>query len=283
MTQISNRQPVVGTAIKLDDLDRIEGLRAFIRDHDRDVEIQDLSEVAASRTDWTPVAERARKAFDGHAGRIGVHGPFNGFALDIPDPDIREIVKTRLMASLEACIAIAPNSGTAHMVVHSPFRTWDSYNDGNRPGRRERKINRVRKTLGHIVKRAEDAGVTIVIENVEDKDPGVRVELARSFDSPAVQVSLDTGHAHYAHGATGAPPVDYYVRAAGDLLSHVHLQDADGFADRHWRIGQGSINWPAVFRALDELPEMPRLILEMADPRDIQPSATWLAEQELAL
>ena len=82
---------------------------------------------------------------------------------------------------------------------------------------------------------------------------------------------------------TGAPPVDYFVRALGNLLAHVHLQDADGFADRHWGIGQGSVMWPAVFRALDDLEEMPRLMLELSDPQQVLPSARWLEECGLAV
>ncbi|MBR7518030.1 TIM barrel protein, partial [Mycobacterium tuberculosis] len=89
-------------------------------------------------------------------------------------------------------------------------------------------------TLAPVVARAAETGVELVIENIEDKDPTDRVTLARTFDSPAVRVSLDTGHAHYAHGSTGAPPVDQYVTAAGNMLTHVHIQDADGYADRHW-------------------------------------------------
>ena len=46
----------------------------------------------------------------------------------------------------------------------------------------------------------------LVVANIEDKDPMDRVTLARSFGSPAVKVSVDTGHANYAHGSTGAPP-----------------------------------------------------------------------------
>ena len=63
-------------------------------------------------------------------------------------------------------------------------------------------------------------------------------------------LSIDTGHANYAHGSTGGPPVDYFVHAAGDMLHHVHLQDTDGYADRHWNPGEGNVSWPAVFRAL---------------------------------
>jgi hypothetical protein len=64
-----------------------------------------------------------------------------------------------------------------------------------------------------------------------------RLDLARSFDSAAVKLSIDTGHAHNAHCDQGAVPVDYFVVAAGEWLAHVHLQDTDGFADRHWAPG----------------------------------------------
>src|SRR6185312_7418855 len=128
---------------------------------------------------------------------------------------------------------------------------------------------RVHATLRDVVARAADIGCVLVLENIEDKDPAARVELARSFDSPAVRVSLDTGHAHYAHHATGAPPVDYYVRAAGAMLDHVHVQDADGYADRHWLPGEGTICWPAVFRTIAATTAEPRLVLEVRDQTNL--------------
>ncbi len=283
MVQGLNSRPVLGVAVKLEDLERIAGLREFVLKRQRDLEIQDFIAVDALRQDWRPIAERSHKILDGHTGRIGIHGPFLGFALDTPDPDVRAIVKARLNAGLDACAAISRARGGAHMVVHSPFLTRHWYNRDTRPAGVDEVTEHVHLSLGDAVKRAETEGITIVIENIEDKDPLDRVVLARSFASPAVAVSLDTGHAHYAHGVTRAPPVDVFVRTAGDALAHVHVQDADGFADRHWAIGEGTICWPAVFRALGELPEMPRLMLELADARGLMPSAAWLNELGLAI
>ncbi len=62
-----------------------------------------------------------------------------------------------------------------------------------------------------------------------------------SFGSTAIRISIDTGHAEYARGANGAPPVDYFVKSAGELLNYIHLQDADGYADRHWVTGEGTL------------------------------------------
>src|SRR5690606_33885031 len=151
-----------------------------------------------------------------------------------------------------------------------------------RPGGRERLMDNAHATLGPIVARAEDIGCQLVIENIEDRDPLDRVRLAASFNSAAVAVSIDTGHAHYAHVATGAPPVDYYVRLAGRALAHIHLQDADGYADRHWAPGLGTVNWPALFAALTQTGGTPHLVLELADAGDVSRGAEWLVGQGLA-
>ena len=103
-----------------------------------------------------------------------------------------------------------------------------------------------------------------------------RIKLAESFNSKSVRVSVDTGHAHYAHVSTGAPPVDYYIDAAGDALAHVHIQDTDGYADRHWIPGDGTVRWPAVFRALGRLAVKPRLLLEVRDKTQIRRAADYL-------
>lgn len=280
---MKNSLPTLGAAVSVKDLREVPGLREFILERNRDVELTDFIPVEALRGNWQELSQAAANELDGHSGRIGIHGAFYGFSIDTYDPDVREIVKKRMDAGLDACHMASRGRGGAHLVVHSPYSTWRWYNKGTAPGREEGLIERVHLALGDAVRKAEDLGITIVIENIEDKDPADRLRLAESFNSDAVRVSLDTGHAHYAHGATGAPPVDVYVRAAGNMLSHIHLQDTDAFADRHWSIGEGSISWRAVFRALNELDAMPRLIIELADSRDIQRSAAWLEEQGLAV
>lgn len=81
-----------------------------------------------------------------------------------------------------------------------------------------------------------------------------------------------------------APPLDYFIKAAGDDLKHMHIQDADGHADRHWRPGKGSINWVAVFEALRDTGANPRLIVELDTPNrhEVRRGADWLIEQGLA-
>ena len=264
MTHV-NSLPLLGVALTLEDLKGVEGLRDFVFAADRDVELRDFIPVDALGRDWREIGRRGRRAFAGHRGRIGIHGPYEGLMVDTPDPEVRAIVQRRFLAALDGLAEMAEGREAAHMVLHSPYTTWHSHNRGTEWDDTEGIRARTHAVLAPVVARAEALGVTLVLENCEDMDPAERVALAASFDTGAVAVSLDTGHAHYAHGATGAPPVDAFVRAAGARLAHVHVQDADGWADRHWVLGEGTINFPSIFKALGELHVKPHLIVEIND------------------
>jgi sugar phosphate isomerase/epimerase len=266
--------PVIGAALAVPELVQF---RDWLFEKDRDLELQTFHEPEVISGDWMPYAEEALRLLSGFRGRLGIHGPFWGFSIDSLDADIRKLVARRMNTALDICEVV----GATQMVIHSPYTTWDYNNLDNYPTARGTVIENVHDTLQGVVKRAEDQGVTLVLENIEDIDPLDRLRLAQSFNSDAVKVSIDTGHAEYAHGSTGAPPVDYFVRAAGNHLDHVHLQDADGHADRHWALGEGTILWPSVFRALAAIEAKPRLILELRDKSGIARSMTFLSEKGL--
>jgi sugar phosphate isomerase/epimerase len=264
-----NDLPVLGVALPVDALaEHID----WIMTDSRDVELQDFCNAEVLEGDWRARAADAKRILNGHAGRLGIHGPFWGFSIASQDPDIQAVVRKRMDQGLSVCAEL----GATQMVIHSPYTTWDHQNLDNNPGARAQVIERAHATMGPAVRRAEQYGVTLVIENIEDRDPLARLALATSFGSANVKLSIDTGHAHYAHISTGAPPVDYYVRAAGDALEHVHVQDADGYADRHWEPGMGTVNWRAVFAALEECGSKPRLNLELRDKSRIRAGAEWL-------
>jgi sugar phosphate isomerase/epimerase len=268
--------PVVGAALTLDHFD---SLRNVMFDHDRDLKLQDFHNPAVLDSDFSPLVERAQKALEGYGGRHGVHGPFWDLPLATWDPQIRKVIHDRMFKGLEICAAL----GSTHMVIHSPYLEWDHNNIQNYPNAKEGIYERFTETMTPVVKRAEEVGTTLVLENISDIDAHFRVDLAASFGSEALQISVDTGHAHYAHGSRGAAPVDYFVSAAGDALQHIHLQDADGYADRHWALGEGTIRWDAVFRAIGQVQSKPRLIIEVFGPGAVERSIAFLQDRKLAL
>ena len=267
--------PVLGAALTLD---MLELHRDWMLSAPRDLEIQSFCTARSLTGDLSAPIERTRRLIDGLEGRIGLHGPFIGFTLDSSDPEIAEIVQKRLMQALGVCEAV----GATQMVVHSPVTGWDHGEHLSDPNEALIQIEKLRYLLGPVLKRAEGAGITLVMENIEDVDPAARCRIVDALASPALKVSLDTGHAQYAHVNLGAPPVDIYVKTAGKRLDHVHLQDSDGFADRHWHPGDGPLNWRAIFAALSKLRHKPRLILEVNDLRGLRKGAEFLAAEGLA-
>ncbi len=270
MAQTQAKLPVIGAALTIGDLERLHN---WVMEAGRDLELQEFCIAEVLNADWRPLVARYKALLDGHGGRLGIHGPFWGFDIATRDPDVRAVIQKKLMQGLDVCEAL----GATNMVIHSPATIWDHYNYDNSDGEIERLTRRVHKCLGEAVKRAGDIGCEIVLENVEDIDPHFRVRLAATFDSLAVKVSLDTGHAYYCHKSQGAPPVDYFVKAAGKKLAHIHLQDMDGYADRHWAPGEGELRWKPIFEAIARYCDHPRLILELDDRKRLVQGAEHLA------
>ncbi|AMY70593.1 sugar phosphate isomerase/epimerase family protein [Frigidibacter mobilis] len=253
--------------------------RAWLFEAERDIELQDFMTHAALGAERADRIAAAKAALAGHTGRVGVHGPYEGLDIDNKDAELRPLITARFLRALEAAEAV----GARQMVLHSPYRAWFQNNRLAAPGYPEAKLDRIHDVLDPVVRQAEAAGITLVIENIEDVDPATRRGLVESFASPAVALSIDTGHAQLARRMSGAPPVDYFVRDAGALLAHVHLQDVDGHADRHWAPGEGEIEWAGVFRALAECQGAPHLVLELRDKTEIPKGFAYLEALGLAV
>ncbi len=267
--------PVLGACMPVSFLPKY---REWLVADQRDLEIQDFVDAALLNGDWKARVAQANELLSDHTGRLGIHGPFWGFTIGTRDMDVQAVIARRMDQALDVADAL----GADQIVIHSPFTTWGYNNLPKEPNGIGDVIACAHACLDAAVKRAEGLGVTFVLENIEDKNPDDRLMLARSFDSAAVKLSIDTGHAYYAQGSTGAPPVDYFVTAAGDMLEHVHIQDADGYADRHWAPGMGTMNWPPIFAALAQLSSKPRLNLELRDKDSIFAGAKHLEALGLA-
>lgn len=253
--------------------------RDWLFDAARDIEIQDFMTHAALTTELDDRIAAAKAALDGHRGRVGIHGPFEGLDIDNKDAELRPLITARFLTALEA----ADRIGARQMVLHSPYTLWYQNNLLATPGYAEKKLARIHEVLSPVLRAAEERGITLVIENIQDACPATRRAMVDSFGSDAIALSIDTGHAHLARRMSGAPPVDYFVRDAGDQLAHVHLQDLDGHADRHWAPGDGEIEWAAVFRALADCNSAPHLVLELRDKATIPAGFAHLERLGLAV
>ncbi|MEM8731070.1 MAG: TIM barrel protein [Pseudomonadota bacterium] len=264
----------IGAALMIDD---IATHRDWLFSESRDLEIQNFFHADVYRDGWQDTVDRAKTAIDGFDGRLGIHGPFVGLDVACADPDVAPVIGKRYAEAVEAAAAL----GARQMVVHSPFDNWHEYNRFNfiPPGYDSvvaKVAEDVKAVLSPALHLGEEHGVQLVLENIKDITPQIRREMVEIIGSPALALSIDTGHAQIAQRASDAPPVDVYVRDAGDLLRHVHLQDTDGYADRHWAPGEGHIEWLEVFRALAALGSAPHLVLELKRHEDIPAGFAYL-------
>jgi sugar phosphate isomerase/epimerase len=263
--------PVIGAAVLLH---HMPDLRDWLFDAARPIEIQDFVGPDVIAGDVGDLVAGWQAALRGHTGPRGIHGPFFGLDLTNPDTEIRAIIQTRLIRGVE----IAARLGADLMVVHSPFNFWHRLNYVNYAHLRASLMEACAACLAPVLASAAAHGVTLVLENLDDTDPMDRFDLAAMIGHPRLALSVDTGHADLAHANYGAPPVVDVLAQVADRLAHVHLQDVDGHADRHWHPGDGRICWRPVLETLAAMPEPPRLILEVrSDHRRIPRTAEWLS------
>lgn len=266
--------PIIGAQLSVLDLDRH---RDWLFEKNRDLELPEfcMADILKSPQVFIDMAKDKLKGWE---GRLGIHGPFSGFELDVKDRDIRAVVQKRLDQGLDVCAAL----DARQMVIHSPYNHWDHGNLDNNARSRGAMRSAILDTLTPALQRAEELGVVMVLENIQDIDPKARAEVVAEADSPALRLSVDVGHAHWAHVICGAPPADRFLSDAGEMLGHIHFQDSDGYADRHWPLGRGNIQWYAMFEALKEIGSEPHLIVEINDFDQVQASVAHLESLGLA-
>ncbi|SDX08299.1 sugar phosphate isomerase/epimerase family protein [Roseicitreum antarcticum] len=248
--------PLLGAAVQLHHMDM---LRDWLFDQNRPLEIQDFVSPQVIAGDTSEQIGAWQKMLAGHKGPRGIHGPFFGLDLSNPDAAIRAIVQQRLIKGIEIAAALEADV----MVVHSPFNFWHVLNYTNYDTLRGALMQACADCLSPVLARAQTEGVTLALENIDDTSTKDRADLADLLDHPQFRLSVDTGHADLAHANYGAPPVVDFLTDAGNRLAHVHLQDVDGHADRHWHPGDGRINWRPVMRQLAACAPAPRMILEV--------------------
>lgn len=273
MTTMNGSLPVIGAALDIASLPQYVD---WLVDKQRDLEIQDPCIEGVLDGDFGAAREaRALLNRHGYSGRLGVHAAYSGLDLSCSDPLILDVISKRHQQSL----AFGAELGATHMVLHSPFIWFGSPHTNYMPrSERQSIIDIAHRVLAPLMPTAETMRCAFVFEVCSDLHVAPLLDLVRSFESPYVRLSIDAGHARVMQ-EHGGPTPEQWVYDGADVLEHVHLQDVDGHADRHWTIGKGSINWYAFFKALRETSIHPRLILEI---EDVFASAAWLAEQKLA-
>ncbi|WP_176554582.1 sugar phosphate isomerase/epimerase [Georgenia sp. 311] len=104
--------------------------------------------------------------------------------------------------------------------------------------------------LAPVLEHAEEAGVRLAFEPEPgmfvSRLDGVRELRARMGDPAALVATVDVGHAVVNEDL---PPHEC-IRAAGDLVAHVQIEDMRRGVHEHLEFGEGEVDVPASLRAL---------------------------------
>lgn len=260
----------IGAAVTFTNIDTVF---EWLCEQNRPIEIQDFTLPNILEGDVVELISRYQEKLKAHKGPRVLHGPFFGLDLGNLEVAFQKLISERLLAALKVCEDLQGQ----HMVIHSPFNDWVKLNQWQYPSVQAGIIAAMGDILEAPLRRAADIGCTLVLENCHDTDPDMRMSAIRKIAHPNLKLSIDTGHAHLSHCNNKAPSVVDFVDAAENQLAHVHLQDVDGYADRHWLPGEGSISWQPVIDALRKSESTPRLIIEVRKNMGRLPeSATYL-------
>ncbi len=144
------------------------------------------------------------------------------------------------------------NTGHLKQVIAGDNAKYEKYIEAHNHA-----ADTARQGVKRLIPAAEKTGVVIALENVWNNlwvKPDLFANFVASFQSPSVKTLFDIGnHVKY------APPQDW-IRALGNLIVSCHVKDFK--LDAHGRGGglsgfcnirQGSVDWPAVRKALDQV------------------------------
>jgi sugar phosphate isomerase/epimerase len=117
-------------------------------------------------------------------------------------------------------------------------------------------MDKLMNILGDSVKRAEDQGIKLAMENHFDFTCDEMLEMFETIDSPSFGMTFDTGNAY----RYGDDPVQA-ARKLGKYIHAIHFKDVaplddgnpdDWFYNACTPIGQGVLDVPALIAALDD-------------------------------
>ena len=156
--------------------------------------------------------------------------------MDIPEP-------------WEFAIGFDEKTGHLNSVVEKDNERYSEYMAAH-----NRAYDTFQAAIRRLIPVAEKAGVVITVENVWNNlfiDPVYEAHFIDSFDSPWVRAYFDiANHVKYT-------PPEKRIAVLGGRIMKCHVKDfklnRDGRGGKFVDIRQGSVNWPVVRRALDEI------------------------------
>jgi sugar phosphate isomerase/epimerase len=197
----------------------------------------------------SPRLGKARKQLEKNGIKLGLH-TLSAVNIAETSPFVTSAADAYLAAYLDA----AKKLGAGWIVVHGGYHF-----DGNKRGGEWRaRIDAAVARVARAAKAAEKKKVKLLLENLNPEPETAEVHYLASdleeckyyfdrLDSPALGWSFTVNHAHIRPNRIDAFMAGLDMRRCGE----VRLADCRGTHEEHLRPGEGTIDFPAMFAAIE--------------------------------
>jgi sugar phosphate isomerase/epimerase len=200
---------------------------------------------------------RVRRLMERARVRCGLHS-----ASFVNSAEIMPTVREAAVRHLREYVDLTRALGCEYLVIHAGYH-FSVYLD--------RVKRALYETMAAATEYAERRRVPLVIENMNHMGPrsefqylGVALEefadLFGRIRSPYLGLALDAAHCNLLPGGTAR-----FVKAFGDRIGEVQLSDNRGTVDEHLTVGEGTLDFAALFRQLGAVAYRGPLVIELRD------------------
>ncbi|MBI4690276.1 MAG: sugar phosphate isomerase/epimerase [Nitrospirae bacterium] len=167
---------------------------------------------------------------------LTIHAPF----MDLSPAAIDSRVRTVTMERFSHALDIAGDLKAKVIVFHSGYEKWkyslrpDLWLEGSL------------LTWNPLLKKADEIGVKIAIENIFEDDPTNLKLLMQNMPSNNFGICFDTGHFNLFSKIS----LGDWMDALNPYIIELHLHDNDKTSDQHRPIGDGSFDFDRFFEFL---------------------------------
>ena len=186
---------------------------------------------------------RSAELLENYSCQFSIHSPCRGTNI----ASLLEPIRRASVEVMAQCFAIAAEVD-AGVIIHPGYFAWAQ--------ERDRAIRQLQQSLAELTRLAKEHSIPYYIENMGNWDYFLLKQPSELSIIGDAGFALDVGHAHLNHCLTDflAHPADHY-----------HLHDNDGKVDTHLALGDGSIDLPAVIRAVKASGVVPVIEVETFD------------------
>lgn len=193
-----------------------------------------------SQAAWDERIELHRAVRQNYQGRLAIHGPFLGMSYNYKDHLLKEAIRKRMDMTYDVVSEFKPDTLVMHTGMTSEVTTFKFESEW---------ISDLTEFWKTEIKKYEDIGVTVVLENIIEETPDLMIELIDRIGHPNMGICLDIGH----FNICGKISINDWICRLGSRLRHVHAHDNHGTRDEHLPLGEGTIDFDGFFAILSKI------------------------------